>query len=87
MPPENDYSLNSVLHKYREIQCGHKYISSVSTAGEIRDQQMCEFYIQTKQIQHTTQKLPVKNKYVVLNYKINTLINKNTMTSSAGYMF
>lgn len=61
--------LNSVLHKYSEIQCGHKYISSVLTAGEIRDQTICEFYIQTKQIQDTTQKLPVKNEYVVPNYK------------------
>lgn len=62
MPPENQYSLNNVLHKYGEIQCGHKHNSSVLTAGDIRDQEICEFYIQTKQQQQQQnyKQLPVK---------------------------
>lgn len=79
--------LNSVLHKYSEIQCGHKYISSVLTAGEIRDQTICDFTSKQNKYRTLHKNCLLKTNTLCLTTKINTLINKNTMTSSAGYMF
>jgi len=56
MPPENGYSLNSVLHKYSEIQCGHKHDSSDSTADEITDQKICDNNNKTVNNKTITQK-------------------------------
>lgn len=88
MPPENNYSLNSVLHKYSEIQCGHKHHSSVSTADKITDQHICDNNNKTIIIKN--KKTPnVENEYFLMSYKNKYLalkINKNTMTFSAGYM-